>query len=277
MNQIGVMQGRLLPKYKGRYQAHPKDTWQDEFFLAQKLGLDLVEFIFDYDDFVKNPLFSANGIRLIKKIIKESKVGVKTVCADFFMDQPIHSVDKKKHKESKAVLKNLIKFCSELNVSDIIIPCVDNSSLKNKKDINVFVETISEFGNLLEKFEINLSLETDLAPTEFLSLLNKFSSKRITVNYDIGNSACKGFNYLEELSSYGKRITDVHIKDRILGGASVYLGMGNANFDGVFKSLKSLPYKGPLIMQAYRDENGLEIFKKQYSWIKKKLKIFYEN
>ena len=30
-------------------------------------------------------------------------------------------------------------------------------------------------------------------------------------------------------------------------------------------------------MQAYRDENGLEIFKKQYSWIKKKLKIFYEN
>ena len=34
------------------------------------------------------------------------------------------------------------------------------------------------------------------------------------------------------------------------------------------RSLKSLHYKGPLIMQAYRDENGLEIFKKQYSWIK---------
>ena len=32
VNQVGVMQGRLLPKYKGRYQAHPKDTWQDEFF-----------------------------------------------------------------------------------------------------------------------------------------------------------------------------------------------------------------------------------------------------
>ena len=108
------------------------------------------------------------------------------------MDQPIHSVDKKKHKESKAVLKNLIKFCSELNVSDIIIPCVDNSSLKNKKDIDVFVETISEFGNLLEKFEINLSLETDLAPTKFLSLLNKFSSKRITVNYDVETVHVKG-------------------------------------------------------------------------------------
>ena len=277
MNQVGVMQGRLLPKYKGRYQAHPKDTWQDEFFLAQELGLDLVEFIFDYDDFVKNPLFSSNGIKLIKKIIKESKVGVKTVCADFFMDQPIHSVDKKRHQESREVLKNLIKFCSELNVNDIIIPCVDNSSLKNKNDIDVFVETISEFDTLLEKLKINLSLETDLAPTKFLSLLNKFSSNRITVNYDIGNSACNGFNYLEELNSYGKRITDVHIKDRTLGGTSVYLGMGDANFDGVFRSLKSIPYKGPLVMQAYRDDDGLEIFKKQYSWIKKKLNIFYEN
>ena len=144
----------------------------------------------------------------------------------------------KKDQESREVLKNLIKFCSELNVNDIIIPCVDNSSLKNKKDIDIFVETISEFDTLLEKLKINLSLETDLAPTKILSLLNKFSSKRITVNYDIGNSACNGFNYLEELNSYGKRITDVHIKDRTLGGTSVYLGMGDANFDGVFRSLK---------------------------------------
>ena len=69
MNQVGVMQGRLLPKYKGRYQAHPKDTWQDEFFLAKELGLDLIEFIFDNDEFDKNPLFSNNGIKLIKKIL----------------------------------------------------------------------------------------------------------------------------------------------------------------------------------------------------------------
>ena len=34
--------------------------------------------------------------------------------------------------------------------SDIIIPCVDNSSLKNKKDIDIFVETISEFDSLRE-------------------------------------------------------------------------------------------------------------------------------
>ena len=42
------MQGRLLPKYKGRYQAHPFGYWQDEFPIASELGLDCIEFIFDY-------------------------------------------------------------------------------------------------------------------------------------------------------------------------------------------------------------------------------------
>ena len=57
MNPIGVMQGRLLPKYKGRFQAHPKDTWHDEFALANSLGLDLIEFIFDLYILVSKQVF----------------------------------------------------------------------------------------------------------------------------------------------------------------------------------------------------------------------------
>ena len=41
------MQGRLLPKYQGRYQAHPKDYWRDEFKIASSIGLDCIEFILD--------------------------------------------------------------------------------------------------------------------------------------------------------------------------------------------------------------------------------------
>ena len=33
-NKIGVMQGRLLPKHQGRYQAHPLGYWQKEFEIA---------------------------------------------------------------------------------------------------------------------------------------------------------------------------------------------------------------------------------------------------
>ena len=53
---LGTMQGRLVPKLDGRYQAHPKGYWRDEFKVAAELGLDLIEFILDYNDAEQNPL-----------------------------------------------------------------------------------------------------------------------------------------------------------------------------------------------------------------------------
>ena len=90
----------------------------------------------------------------------------------------------------------------------------------------------------------------------------------MTVNYDIGNSASLGFDPVEELEAYGTKITDIHIKDRICDGGPVVLGTGNADFSIFFKKLKEFNYTGPFIMQAYRDDEGLAIFKQQLVWIK---------
>jgi len=49
------------------------------------------------------------------------------------------------------------------------------------------------------------------------------------------------------------------------------LGKGNADFTKFFNKLKEFDYQGPFIMQAYRDDEGVEIFKKQLDWIKKYL------
>ena len=87
-NKFGIMQGRLLHKLNNRYQAHPIGYWQDEFILAKKLKLDLIEFIFDYDDYKLNPLMSLSGIENIQRMIRETGVNVKTICADYFMESP---------------------------------------------------------------------------------------------------------------------------------------------------------------------------------------------
>jgi L-ribulose-5-phosphate 3-epimerase len=106
-----------------------------------------------------------------------------------------------------------------------------------------------------------------LAPQPFIELLDKLNSKNITVNYDIGNSAALGFNSDEELEAYGDRITDIHIKDRLLGGGPVTLGEGSANFELFFNKLKEFDFQGIFIMQAYRDDEGIDVFKKQFKWI----------
>jgi len=274
-NNFGVMQGRLLPKYKGRYQAFPVGMWQDEFKIARECGLDLIEFILDYDDAEKNPLLSKNGTDEILEICQETGVGVKTICADYFMEAPLHSSDEGVAEKSFQILEALLETAAALKISDIVIPCVDQSSLDTKESVDRFVSKITKIIPRIEKDGINLSLETDLAPQPFVKLLDKLKSNNITVNYDIGNSAALGFDSDEELTAYGDKITDIHIKDRVLGGGPVLLGEGNADFVKFFSKLKEFDYKGPFIMQAYRDDEGVVIFKKQLSWIKSHIDTLY--
>ena len=268
-NKFGIMQGRLLPKLNSRYQAHPIGYWQDEFLIAKKLKLDLIEFIFDYNDYLSNPLMSIDGIKEIDKIICQTGVEVKTICADYFMEAPIHSQNDYVSQKSIQVLKKLIKYASHLSVTDIVLPCVDQSRLKSLSDKKRLKNKLKELNGFLQKHNINISLETDLNPSDFLELVNSIDSPFIKINYDTGNSASSGYNLLEEFNYYGEYISDIHIKDRILNGGSVFFGEGDVNFDLFFKELKKLNYNGPIIFQLYRDDEGVEIFKKQFELFKK--------
>lgn len=266
--KIGVMQGRLLPKYQGRYQAHPIGYWEDEFEIAASLGVDLIEFILDYNDYEENPLMSASGCKKIKDIVNQSGVKVKTVCADYFMDAPLHSTDLNVATLSAAVLRELIINSRTIGVTDIVLPLVDHSSVRDLESQDLFIRAIEPFFSYLDEQNMNLNLETDLDPTAFKNLLNQIDSDRVTVNYDTGNSAGLGYDSEQEFAAYGDRITDIHIKDRVKNGFSVCLGQGSADFTKIFKCVQNYGYSGPFIMQAFRDDDGLEIFKTQLTWLR---------
>ena len=261
--KIGVIQGRLLPKYCGRYQAHPVGYWQEEFPIAADLGLDCIEFILDYDNVGANPLMSQQGRQQILSVIRATGVKVRSICADYFMEAPLHGTDVVQVKESLGTLQYLLEVSSELGVQDIVIPCVDHSSLKTSAAEKRFKQNIELIIPKAEEVGINLSLETDLEPRAFQNLLQSLDSPRVSVNYDIGNSAALDYDVTEELQAYGSRISNIHIKDRLLGGGPVKLGEGNANIPRFLRCLRAYNYQGPLIMQAFRDEEGIQIFEEQ--------------
>ena len=262
------MQGRLLPKYKGRYQAHPVGYWQDEFPKASELGLNCIEFILDYNDAEQNPLMTQEGFKEIQAVCERTGVKVMSVCADYFMEAPLHSENNQKSERSIEVLQQLLKTAAELGVRDIVIPCVDQSSIQTDKVRDRFTEVLLSIIPETEQYFVNLSLETDLNPSQFENLLTILDSPYVTVNYDIGNSAALGYDYTDELRAYGERISDIHIKDRKLGSDSVILGSGNADIPGFIEYLSHFNYQGPFIMQSYRDDEGISVFKHQLDWLK---------
>lgn len=251
MRDIGIMQGRLVPRYKGRYQAFPRGYWQAEFDIARELGLASIEFILDYEDADANPLLSETGRALITESIARSGVKVRSICADYFMAAPFHS---EHQPQSEAMLARLVDAAAAIGVKDVVIPCVDASSLKSADDEQRLCRSLATALPLAEAHGINFALETDLPPARFRSLLAATGARAVTVNYDIGNSASLGFDPGEELEAYGDRITDLHVKDRVRGGSSVLLGTGNAQLERVFGLLAKLGYRGTIIMQASRAE-----------------------
>lgn len=265
------MQGRLLPKYKGRYQAHPVGYWQEEFFRAKELGLDCIEFILDFNDAEENPLVAPGGTDLILSVSAESGVRVATICADYFMEAPLHDSRASVAEHSQSVLGRLLASAKALGVTDVVIPCVDQSRLADAGASERLIAALQPAIDAAEVTGVNLSLETDLAPHPFAQLLSRFDSARVTANYDTGNSAALGYDPAEELSAYGDRISDIHIKDRKRGGGSVPLGTGDTDFARFFDALAPLRYHGPFILQAYRDDEGLEMASSQLEWFKSEL------
>lgn len=270
---LGVMQGRLSPKVEGRYQSHPQAHWRGEFALAATLGLRCIEFIVDTPSLGNNPMLRSGGADEVRAVVEESGVRVLSLCADCFMDLPLHDATPARRAQAWELLGRLLESSARVGVADIVIPCVDASSLAvAASSLSVaagaparLVEVLRQAAPLARALGIRLALETDLGPRDFAALLAGLPAE-ITVNYDIGNSAALGFAPAEELAAYGDRLSSVHVKDRLLGGGSLALGTGAADFAAFFAALAATEFRGPFIMQAYRDDEGLAVFKRQLEW-----------
>jgi hexulose-6-phosphate isomerase len=266
-NEIGIMQGRLSPRIDGRIQAYPASTWQKEFEIAQEIGYAAIEWIVERP-VETNALMTDSGKGEIKKVIASTGVRIDYVCADIFMQQPLVRMTEEIKSQNKGYLLDILKNAKEVGAIGVEIPFVDNSSIKNDKEKQEFIDAMQDAFKLAKDLEIKISLETDLSPIAFKELLEQIGLDFVQANYDIGNSASLGFDPKEELDAYGQRILNVHVKDRKLGGTTVPLGTGNAKIDLIIQKLQEFGYSGGLTMQAARGENDVETAQEQLVYVK---------
>ncbi len=257
---IGIMQGRLTePKGRG-IQFFPFDNWREEFELARNAGLKEIEFIFDYEDYEKNPIWQG-GIQDIKELSDKTGIRIKSLCFDYFMRRPFFKFKGPEKavvlEENKRVMNQILQNMDRIGIALMEIPLVDASSLTNEQEAEEFRSFLLQLlsmapGNIL------FGLETDLPPGKFRDYLDSFGQMRIGANYDSGNSSGIGYMPYEEVTTLKNRIFNIHIKDRMYQGTTVELGTGSADFKELFRALKETGYEGSFILQAARGADGSE-------------------
>jgi L-ribulose-5-phosphate 3-epimerase len=263
--QIGIMQGRLSPRIDGKIQAHPAKTWQKEFEIAQEIGYAAIEWIVE-KPLEGNALMSKSGMQQIKEIILKTGVRIDFICADIFMQQPLIRMSQEIREENKEHLKNILVSAKEVGAIGVEIPFVDASSIKSESEINELISCMQEAFELAKEIGMKISLETDLNPTSFKELLDRINLNHVQANYDIGNSASLGFDPIEEINAIGKRILNVHVKDRKLGSTTVPLGTGDADIKLSLSRLSEINYLGGITMQAARGTDDIEVAKSQLKY-----------
>jgi len=262
---FGVMQGRLSAQTDLGYQAFPWETWETEFTLAAERGFEHIEWVLDSWQVQENPILSSPSA--VNSRVEESGVRVLSVCADYLMDRPLDVTN----LESWSVLNRLVETMQELEARWLVIPCVDQSSLRNPEARARFLDASVSIETLISGTGIEVTLETDLGPDDFADLLTELDGSVFGVNYDIGNSSSLGYNPDEEFAAYGERVSLAHIKDRVKGGGSVLLGHGDADIPCVIGHLEAMVFNGPVTMQAFRDVQGINVLDQQLVWLEELL------
>lgn len=255
-NRIGFMQGRLSPLVDGKIQAFPASCWQAEFESAKLNGFSLMEWTLDQDGLYLNPLLTTSGQAEIRELRQAHGIAISSLTGDCFMQSPFWKAQGPAREALLQDFRAVAQACSAVGIAMMVVPLVDNGRLENRAQEDLLVDTLQKESAFLAALGVKVVFESDFGPDELARFMARLAPARFGINYDIGNSASLGMDPVAEISAYGERILNVHIKDRVLGGTTVPLGTGNAQFDQVFAALARAGYQGTYILQTARAADG---------------------
>lgn len=255
---IGFMQGRLSPPVNGKIQAFPWTHWQHEFATAHANSFGLMEWTLDQERLYENPLMTAAGREEIRALMQRHKVQVLSLTGDCFMQAPFYKVEGPARKTLLTDFGHVVDACADIGIRYVVVPLVDNGRLENRAQEEALIAGLREIEPHLRD-GMKIIFESDFPPARLRGFIDRLPARHYGINYDIGNSAALGFNPDEEITAYGSRIDNVHVKDRVLSGTTVPLGSGNADFPSVFRALKRTGYRGHFILQTARAADGYHV------------------
>jgi len=251
------MQGRLSPQMNGRIQAFPWPYWQEEFAAAATLSLPFMEWTLDAERLDDNPLMTDEGRAQIRVLMQTHSIGIPSLTGDCFMQEPFWKANGSTALgKALDIFRRVIVACGNLGITHVVVPLVDAGSITSAGEESCFRHSLLECVPLLREQAVKVVVESDRPPPEQARLVDAFPEDCVGVNFDMGNSASLGWDPAAEIRVLGKRISHVHVKDRLAGGGTVPLGTGAVDFPRVFDSLADIGYSGRFTLQTARAHGG---------------------
>ena len=260
------MQGRLLPDDINNLQHYPEKEWKDEFYIAESIGFDFVELLYDINQSNQNPLVKINGHNVLQNELKKTRLIHYSICADYFTKNPLLDQG---NSSSLNKLIRLIEISAAINNSLIVIPLLNDNDCSNYNDFVRFLKIIKPIVDKTRDTGLKISLEVSLDAETVVKTLNS-NQINVSICYDFGNATAFGHNISKEIKCLKKYLSHVHIKDRKKNyGSNVLLGDGDVDFISGFKALRDINYTGNFTLETAMGSKPIVSAKNHYLFAKK--------
>ena len=194
MNQIGIMQGRLSPPVPGRLQSFPWSSWEEEFPHAGRCGFDTIEWLFEEPRAADNPLWSAPGRERIRRLVADTGIALRSVCADYFMVHPFFRTTADDRTRSIEVLEALIGHAASVGIRTILVPVLETCEIRTPQEKSELLDALRQPLAIADAKGVSIGLETELPAGDYRALVEEAAHPALGIYYDAGNAAAKGYD-----------------------------------------------------------------------------------
>lgn len=239
LSSIGLIQGRLFPKYIDQLQVFPDKTWKKEINILREIGFDYIELLWDKKKSIKQIW------EIQDQILLHSKIQAHSICLD--------SITFKNTSNSIInEIDDVIRTFGKKTPSILVIPLLSKAGINSFGKLKDFIANVNMHNVMksIKEYNIKLAIEIDMPSSHVLDALNFDKSGLIGVCIDSGNL----WNYSEsptkDILTLSEKVIHVHIKDKDSIGNNVMLGKGLVKFNEFFKALIEIGYSKNMTLET---------------------------
>ncbi len=234
-------------------------TWEEKCFAAKQAGYDFIEMSVDESDLRLSRLEEIETLtNTLTPLLKKYNLSIRSLCLSAHRRFPFGSADPLKRARAYDIMQKAIKLADALNIRNIQLAGYDvyyEDSTETSKTF--FLNGLIDAAKLAERHNIMLSLE--VMDTPFMGTIERamryveqVSSPYLKVYPDLGNLTQFSPHPEQELTNHIAHVVAIHLKDtQKTVFKEVPFGEGTVNFVSLFKTLQSLNYQGPFLVEMW--------------------------
>lgn len=185
-----------------------------------------------------------------------------TMCLSGHKRFPLGSSDPEIIRTGMEIMRGAIKLAGRLGIRVIQLSGFDvyDQEQRTEETRKRYIENIYKAARMAEEVCVMLAIEPVegnlLAVRDTMEVVKRIDSHCLQIYPDMANINSLGIDPIEEIP-YGKgHIAAVHMRDSLPGvfDATLPFGSGYLDFDGIFKKLDEIGFRGPMVVEMWNTD-----------------------